>query len=277
MGIILSVKIAIIQMRVGVDKNKNLESMAGFVRSAKKSGADIAVLPEMFNCPYMAAYFADYAEKAGAQSYSALSQAASANGIYVVGGSIPECDGEDIYNTSFVFDRAGKEIARHRKVHLFDMDIKGRQTFCESDIFNPGEDVTVFETEFGKMGLIICFDLRFPEICRLMALKGANVIFAPSAFSMTTGPMHWELLLRMRAVDNQLFTVGVSPARSDEYDFVSYGNSIAVDPWGHVLCNAGIHENMVLADLDLRAVSSVRAQLPLLAARRDDVYMLKLT
>ena len=268
-------KLTVIQMGVGVDKGKNLDVMRHFVRDAAQDGADIAILPEMFNCPYSSDYFTDFAEVAGGESYTALSQAASSNGIYVVGGSMPELDGDNVYNTSFVFDRSGREIARHRKVHLFDIDIKGRQRFMESETFAAGDDITVFDTEFGRMGLLICFDIRFPEICRLTALKGANVLFVPAAFGMITGPLHWELLFRLRAVDNQVFTVGASPARDENGVYVSYGNSIVADPWGKVLYRANAAEEMGFVELDLNEIKQVREQLPLINAMRNDIYSIE--
>ena len=288
-------KTAVIQMGVGFDKSENLEKMKSCVKKAKELGADLAILPEMFNCPYSNKYFADYAEAAGGESWSALSQAASQNGIYLVGGSIPETDGDDegfqptagtgpsgpsanagrVFNTSFVFDRRGKEIARHRKVHLFDIDVKGGQRFFESETFTGGSDITVFDTEFGKMGLVICFDIRFPEICRLTALKGAKVLFAPGAFNMTTGPLHWEILFRLRAVDNQLYTVGASPARDEEGVYVSYANSIAADPWGRIIYRADEKESVEVIELDLDEVERVREQLPLINAMRTDVYKIE--
>jgi predicted amidohydrolase len=132
--------------------------------------------------------------------------------------------------------------------------------------------VTTFETAFGTMGLCVCFDLRFEELSRCMCLRGARCIFVPAAFNMTTGPAHWELLFRQRAVDNQCFTVGVSPARDVTADYVAYGNSIAVDPWGTVLCRAGAEEAILYADLELSRIESVRQQLPILSARRTDLY-----
>ena len=122
------------------------------------------------------------------------------------------------------------------------------------------------------MGLCICFDLRFEELARCMCLRGAKVLFVPAAFNMTTGPAHWELLFRQRAVDNQCFTVGVSPARDTRGPYVAYGNSIAVDPWGAVLCRAGAEETALYADLDMDRLETVRAQLPILSARRTDLY-----
>ena len=260
---------------MGFDKKENLKVMEKYLKKAGEAGADIAILPEMFNCPYSNKYFKDYAEKAGGESYTAMSRAASENNVYLVGGSIPEIDGANVYNTSFVFDRKGNEIARHRKVHLFDIDIVGGQRFFESETFTAGSDITVFDTEFGKMGLVICFDARFPEICRLTALKGAKVLFVPGAFNMTTGPLHWEIMFRLRAVDNQFFTVGASPARNVDGVYVSYGNSIAVDPWGRIIYRADAEEAMGIIDLDLNEVEKVREQLPLLKAMRNDLYIIE--
>jgi len=268
-------KLAIIQMEVEDNKSANIETMKRFLKKATEAGADIAVLPEMWSCPYSHEYFADFAEKAGGDCYTALSGAALEGNIYIVGGSIPELDGGRIYNTSFVFDRKGEEIARHRKVHLFNIDIDGGQRFYESDTLCAGNEITVFETEFGTMGLVICFDIRFPEICRLTALRGAKVLFVPAVFNMTTGPMHWEILLRLRAVDNQIFTVGAGPARDENGIYVSYGNSIAVDPWGRILYRADEKEGMGVVDLDLSETQKVREQLPLLDSMRPDVYKIE--
>ena len=269
-------KTALIQMGVSADKKENLEKAKTYIAKAKAGGADIAVLPEMFNCPYSNAYFADYAEKTGGESHTSLSAAAKDNGLYLIGGSMPEiAEDGSIYNTSFVFDREGKEIARHRKVHLFDIDVKGGQRFFESETFKGGDDITVFDTEFGKMGLVICFDIRFPEICRLTALSGAKALFAPGAFNMTTGPLHWEILFRLRAVDNQLFTVGVSPARDEAGVYVSYANSIAADPWGRIIYRADEKECMEVVELDLTEVEKVREQLPLISAMRKDIYKIE--
>jgi predicted amidohydrolase len=235
-------------------------------------GAEMAILPEMFNCPYSNAFFSRYAEPRGGPTWQAMSACARENRILLVAGTFPEVDGGKIYNTSFVFDRQGEQIARHRKMHLFDIDIVGGQRFFESETFSPGGEITVFETGFGKFGLCVCFDIRFPELCRLMALEGARAIIAPGAFNMTTGPAHWELVFRQRAVDNQLFTVGVSPARDENGEYVSYGNSLVCSPWGEVLYRAGAEETTLLAEIDLSLNERIREQLPLLSAMRTDIY-----
>jgi len=265
-------RVALIQMPVVPDKSQNIDTACQKIRQAKAEGADFAVLPEIFCCPYDNACFRPCSEPDGGPAQAALSALAKELGIYIVGGSVPEfCDGK-LYNTSYVFGRDGSLLAKHRKIHLFDIDVPGGQRFMESDTFAPGNSITTFDTEFGTMGLCVCFDMRFEELARCMALRGAKAIFVPAAFNMTTGPAHWEILFRQRAVDNQCFTVGVAPARNESASYVSYGNSIAVDPWGTVLCRADAGETTLLADLDMERVDAVRAQLPILKSRRTDLY-----
>ena len=265
-------RIALIQMPVTADKRRNIETACGKIREAAGKGTDFAVLPEMFCSPYQNDCFRAYGENENGPALAALSALAAELGIYIVGGSIPELADGNIYNTSYVYGRRGELLAKHRKVHLFDIDVAGGQRFRESDTLSPGNAVTTFKTDFGIMGLCICFDLRFEELARCMCLRGARCIFVPAAFNMTTGPAHWELLFRQRAVDNQCFTVGVSPARDETAGDVAYGNSIAVDPWGTVLCRAGGEDITLYADLDLSRLDAVRAQLPILSARRTDLY-----
>jgi len=265
-------KISVLQMPVVVDKSENLAEAERLIKLSVKAGADIAVLPEMFCCPYSNDYFTDYAEPVGGEIWNFLSKAAKEYSIYLVGGSMPEIDVDKIYNTCFVFNRNGEQIARHRKVHLFNVDIEGGQRFFESETFTAGDDVTVFDTEFGKIGLCICFDLRFPELSRSMTLKGASMVIVPAAFNMTTGPMHWETMFRQRAVDDQLFTVGASPAHNEQGIYVSYANSIVCDPWGRVMARAGFEPEVITAEIDFSEIPSARKQLPLLSARRPEVY-----
>lgn len=265
-------RIALIQMSVTHDKLENLNTASAKIRGAAAKGIDFAVLPEMFCCPYQNDCFPVFGEPVGGPAQTVLSALAAELSIYIVGGSIPELTDGKIYNTSYVYDRQGQLLAKHRKAHLFDIDVEGGQRFMESDTLSPGNFITTFETEFGVMGLCICFDLRFEELARCMCLRGAKAIFVPAAFNMTTGPAHWELLFRQRAVDNQCFTVGVSQARNERASYVAYGNSIAVDPWGAVICRADGDETTLIADLDLSRVDTIRRQLPILSARRTDLY-----
>ena len=230
------------------------------------------MLPEMFCCPYENRAFRPYGEPLGGPAQQAVSALARELGIWIIAGSLPELEGERVYNTAFVYDDTGRQVARHRKMHLFDISVEGGQSFRESDTLSPGNDVTVFDSPWGKLGLCICFDLRFEELARVMTLQGAQAIFVPAAFNMTTGPAHWELLFRQRAVDNQLFTIGTSPARNEQETYGAWGHSVICDPWGSVLHQCGAGEELAVTTLDLKRVESVRRQLPILSARREDVY-----
>lgn len=270
------IKIGLIQMMVQEDKMKNIEVAKQFIAKVAEEGADMAVLPEMFNCPYNTSNFPIYAEEEGGETFRLLSDIARENNIYLVAGSIPEREGEKVYNTSFVFDRKGNQIGKHRKMHLFDIDVEGGQYFKESDTLTPGNELSVFETEFCKFGLLICYDLRFPEACRILAEKGAKVIVVPAAFNMTTGPAHWEILFRTRALDNQVYTLGVAPARDETYSYISYANSIVASPWGSIIERMDEKEGYRVVELDLDYVDKVRRELPLLKHRRTDIYKLEL-
>jgi len=264
--------LGILQSAVSANKKENLRHASLGVQALSRSGAQLIVLPEMWNCPYEAKNFPVYAEPRGGETFTAMADMAKNSHIWLVGGSIPEREGEQVYNTSFVFSPEGICIAAHRKMHLFDIDVRGGQRFFESETLSAGDAVTTFGTPWGIFGLCICYDLRFPELCRLMALRGAVCVVVPAAFNMTTGPAHWDPLFRQRAVDNQLFTVGAAPARNTRGPYVSYAHSIAVSPWGDVLLRAGTRPERALATLDLSRIADVREQLPLMRHRRTDIY-----
>lgn len=266
--------VALLQTMVYKDKIENINNAIKIIKKVSEEGAKMAILPEMFCCPYDNSYFRDYGEEEGGITYSTLRKAAKDNEIYIVGGSIPELEGDMVYNTSYVFNPHGEQIGKHRKMHLFDIDVEGGQYFKESDVLASGKDVTVFETEFCKVGLAICYDIRFPELSRLMVADGAKVIIVPGAFNMTTGPAHWELLFRGRALDNQVFTVGVAPARNYNSTYHSYANSIVVSPWGNILNRMNEEEGYIIQELDLDYITKIRNELPLLNHMRNDVYSL---
>lgn len=271
-----SVKAALVQMRVTEDKERNLRSAADAVRRAADAGAQVVCLPEMFVCPYERHAFLAAREARGGRIWSALAQMAAGSRVVLIGGSFPEAAEGRLYNTCFVFDAAGRQIARHRKVHLFDIDIAGGQRFRESDTFSPGADLTVFDTPLGRFGVVICFDIRFPELMQLMALYGAEAVFVPASFNMTTGPAHWQLLFRARALDAQIFLLGCSAARDVRSRYVAYGHSLAISPWGTVLAELGAQPETLLVTLDLDEALRTRAQIPVMAgARRTDLYELR--
>lgn len=269
------IKIAAIQMSTVADKMENVRTVKAYLEKIKDENPDCVILPEMFCCPYQTENFPIYAEKEGGPVWQQLSGYAKQYGIYLIGGSMPEKDAEgNVYNTSYIFDREGKQIGKHRKVHLFDIDIKGGQTFKESDTLTAGDSDTVFDTEFGKIGVMLCFDIRFPELSRMMVNDGAKVIFVPAAFNMTTGPAHWELSFRTRALDNQIYMVGCAPARDVSAGYISWGHSIVTDPWGRVIDMLDEKKGILLAELDMDYEEQVREELPLLKSRRKDIYQL---
>lgn len=269
------VKIALIQMKVTTNKEVNLLKGIELINKAANEGAQIIVLPEMFTTPYDNSYFPEFSEICPGYTTNKLSEAAFNNKIYLIGGSIPELENGKIYNTSFIFDKNGNIIGRHRKVHLFDINIENGVRFMESDTLSPGNSITVCETEYGKIGVAICFDMRFPEQIRLMADEGAIMVIIPAAFNMTTGPAHWHLTARMRAIDNQVFIGLTSPARDLESSYVAYGHSLVCNPWGDVVEELSDCEDILLTEINLDEVYKIREQLPLLKARRHDIYELK--
>ena len=265
-----------VQTRVPARKEETLAILERCCLAASERGADLLALGEMFCCPYATGNFPLYAEEEGGPLWTRCSELAAEHGIWLSAGTMPErgTDGK-IYNTAYVFDRWGQQAAKHRKMHLFDIDVKGGQSFRESATLTPGSDVTVFDTEFGPIGLCVCYDIRFPELGRLMALKGARLILCPAAFNQTTGPAHWELLFRSQAMFNQVFAVGTAPALDKEASYHSWGHSIVTGPWGDVIGQMETGEGEKLTRLDLAETERIREQLPLLRHRRTDVYTLE--
>lgn len=281
------IRLACIQLASGTDKAKNLAHARDKVLEASKPpySASVVVLPECFNSPYGTGFFPQYAEtvlpspptESSAPSWHALSAMAREAGVFLVGGSIPERDPSDpsrLYNTSLVFSPEGKLLATHRKMHLFDIDIPGGITFRESDSLSPGNKLTVVELEgLGRIGLAICYDVRFPELATIAARKyGCFALVYPGAFNLTTGPLHWLLLARARAVDNQVYVAMCSPARDMNASYHAYGHSAIVDPMARVLAEAEEGEEIIVAELKNDDIVAARRGIPLETQRRFDVY-----
>lgn len=274
-----SVRLGICQMITVDDKQANIETARLYIMEAAERGADIIVLPEMFNCPYDKEFFRKYSENISngeKPTVDFLSTIAKQTQKWIVGGSIPEIDDHGrVYNTSLVFNKSGQLVARHRKVHLFDIDVPG-QYYKESETLSAGNQATVFETEFGKIGLAICYDIRFPELAIMMRDQGADILIYPAAFNATTGPMHFELLGKARALDNQCFVVLAAPARdlTKKTGYMVWGHSTVISPNGYTLAQAELPEKLLISDIDLKDVERQRTGFPFEKQRRKDLYEL---
>jgi predicted amidohydrolase len=267
----------------GADKAHNLSHARGKVLEASKSGANIIVLPECFNSPYGCEYFPKYAEtllpspptKEQSPSFHALSSMASEAKAYLIGGSVPEYEEstKKYYNTSLTFSPNGKLLATHRKVHLFDIDIPGKIKFKESDVLSPGNKITMVDfPEYGKVGIAICYDVRFPELAMIAARKDCFALIYPGAFNLTTGALHWKLQARARAMDNQVYVGLCSPARDMSATYNAWGHSMIVDPMAEVLGELGDGEDIVYAELNGEKIEETRKGIPIYSQRRFDVY-----
>jgi len=266
-------KAAICQMLISDDKNDNLSHAGEMIYEASKRQAQMIILPEIFNGPYQTELMAENAEIFPGKTTSFLSDLSRKNKIILVGGSIPEKDeAGKIYNSSYVFDEQGNLIGKHRKMHLFDIDIPEQIYFKESDVFTAGNSLQIIRHKDLTFAVIICYDIRFPELARLAALEGAQLLIVPAAFNLTTGPAHWELLIRTRAVDNQLFVIAASPALNPEASYHAWGHSMAADPWGTVINEGKTGEEIIYVQLDLSIINKVRRELPLIQHRRNDIY-----
>ncbi|XP_013922522.1 PREDICTED: omega-amidase NIT2 [Thamnophis sirtalis] len=271
-GVMANFRLALIQLHVSAVKTDNLNRACRLVKTAAEQGAKIVILPECFNCPYGTKYFPEYAEKIPGDCTQKLSDIAKECGIYLIGGSIPEDDAGKLYNTCTAFGPDGTMLAKYRKIHLFDIDVPGKIRFQESETLSPGDKFSVFETPYCKIGIGICYDIRFPELAQIYTQKGCKLLVYPGAFNLTTGPAHWELLQRGRAVDNQVYVATASPARDETGSYVAWGHSTVVNPWGEVIAKAGTEETIVYAEIDLKKAEEIREQIPILSQKRSDLY-----
>lgn len=267
------IKLALCQMNVIDNKAANIKKASLMIEESVKNNADFIVLPEMFNCPYSNDKFIEYSEEEqDSPTLNKISALAKKNEVYILAGSIPERESDRLYNTSYLFNRKGEIIAKHRKMHLFDIDIEDQITFKESDVLTAGDEFTIANTEFGKIGIGICYDIRFVELARIMVENKALLLFYPEAFNMATGPAHWELLFRSRALDNQVFCIGVAPALNKDASYHSYGHSIVTNPWGEVIVQSNEKEDLIFCEIDLDEIKKVREEIPLLKNKRKDLY-----
>ncbi|KAF6809728.1 nitrilase family protein [Colletotrichum plurivorum] len=278
------VKIACIQFASTPDKTLNLQEAQRLVAEAASNGAELIVLPECFNSPYSTTSFPEYAEilqpapppAETSPSFHALSRMAKNAGVYLIGGSIPERESEtgNIYNTTLAFSPAGELLGFHRKAHLFDVDFPGKMTFRESETLSPGNAITTVDLpDYGMIGLGICYDIRFAEYAAVAARKnGAFALIFPSAFNSTTGPLHWELVARARALDNQVYVAMCSQSYKPGGGYPAWGHSMVVDPNGQIMEKTERDDAIVYAQLDDASIGQARRPVPIGFQHRFDLY-----
>jgi predicted amidohydrolase len=268
------VRAAAVQLNSNEDKARNVEIAERLVREAAAESAELVVLPEKFNVIGSPEQLFAGAETLDGPTLRWAGGLAGELGIWLVAGSIVErVEGDEkLRNTSVLIDADGAVRAVYRKIHMFDVEVGGI-TYRESDAEAPGEEIVVADAEQLKLGLAVCYDLRFPELFRIMAVDGAQAFSLPSAFTVPTGRAHWEILVRARAIENQAFVIAAGQVGHHPPDHESYGHSMIVDPWGTVLAAAtGEPERVVVAEIDLAAQAEIRAKLPSLANRQPGAY-----
>ncbi len=264
-------RVALCQTNCGEDVAANEAQVFGLLEEAAAGGADLVALPEVWPRQGSAMQIREAAEPVPGPRTDRLGEVAASRRLWVHGGSVLERDGERIFNTSVLFDREGTLVASYRKIHLFDADPPGAVPSRESSVFSPGDRVVTAETEFGRVGLSICYDVRFPELYRSLAVQGATIMFVPAAFRYETGVDHWATLVRARAIEDQVFVVAAAqwgtwgpPGR----ELRNFGHSLVADPWGRLVAEAPDGVGVTYADLDLGQVERTREMLPALRHRR---------
>jgi predicted amidohydrolase len=255
------------------NREENLETAERLMRAAAASGANLLTLPELWSCHGLEKVYKENAEPIPGPTTDFLGNLARELGVYVLGGSILEGDpsSRKLHNTSTFFGPDGEMSAVYRKIHLFDVKAPDRE-YLESETIAPGVEIVTAKAAGATLGLSVCYDLRFPELYRLLALRGAEVLVVPAAFTLQTGKDHWDLLLRARAVENQAFVVAPAQWGQKADGRWTYGRSIIVDPWGTVLAQCPDRDGYALATLDLDYLDRFRQDFPVLKNRRPGAY-----
>jgi deaminated glutathione amidase len=267
-------RVACVQLCSRADKAANLERAEALVARAAAGGADVVVLPEKWNGIGNADTLRSLAEPLeGGESVEALASWARRHAVTIVGGSITERrEGrEKLSNTCVVVGPDGALAAVYRKIHLFDVEVGGH-VYRESEAEEPGDEPVVALAEDWPVGLTVCYDLRFPELFRILALEGAELVTVPAHFTTPTGKDHWHVLLRARAIENQVFVAAAAQVGETLPGRPAYGRSLIADPWGIVLAQAPDEETVVTAELDRARLREIRAKLPSLANRQPEAY-----
>lgn len=262
--------VAVCQLDSQNDKQENLKTAGKMIAENADKGAKIIAFPEMMN--YMGKGYRYQAEEIPGNTTDFLCRKAKKHGVWLVSGSFPELhESGKPKNTLVLIDPTGNIRCKYSKIHMFDVALANGFSYKESEYNTSGEEIVIADTELGCLGLAVCYDLRFGEMFRLMALNGAKIIFIPSSFTMNTGKDHWEILLRARAIENGVYIVAPNQI-GKKSDMTAYGKSMIVDPWGDVIARASDKPGSILAEIDLGYAESVCGQIPSLKNRREDIY-----
>jgi predicted amidohydrolase len=263
-------RIAAVQMTSGADKAHNLEVATRLIQKAAESGAKFAGVPENFSWLGPESERAANAETLEGETLARMASLARELRITVLAGSVLETGAPAgrLFNTSVLFGPDGARLGVYRKIHLFDVEVGDGQTYRESAAVAPGTEVVVAESPVGKIGLSVCYDLRFPELYRRHAEAGAVLLTVPAAFTLMTGKDHWEVLLRARAIENQAYVIAPAQQGRHPKDRLTWGHAMVVDPWGLVVARASEGEGLAMAELDAEYLAKVRRSLPALQHRR---------
>lgn len=266
-----SFDVAVVQMCSGPDKSENLETASRYVEQAARDGAQLVVLPELFNCLASFQQILSQAETIPGPTSEAMSRLARQLGITLLAGSL--CEQADTanrgYNTSLLFNADGELVSRYRKIHLFDVDLPQGPSITESAWMSPGTTCCVTNTPVAKIGQATCYDLRFPELFRRLIDQGAELISVPSAFTRTTGKDHWHVLVRARAIENQVYVAAANQGGQHSPDLASFGHSLLVDPWGEILAEAkNESEQVIVATVRNERFEQIRSHVPCLNHRQ---------
>ena len=265
---------AAIQMSSTTDREENKRTADALIRESVSAGAELVALPELWNCHGLEEVYRENAEPVPGPTTQFLGDLARELGIYLLGGSILEGapDSDKLSNTSTLFAPSGETVAVYRKIHLFDVKVSEDKEYLESATIAPGDEVVTAKAGTTTLGLSVCYDIRFPELYRLLALDGAEVLAVPAAFTLQTGKDHWEVLLRARAIENQAYVIAPAQWGRKADGRRTYGRSMIVDPWGTVLATCPDRDGFALATLDLDYLDRFRAEFPALANRRPETY-----
>ncbi len=267
-------RVAAVQMTSTEDRTLNLKKAIGWIEEAVQHKADLIAFPEHFSYLTMDDHPIPFTESTHGELVSSFCSLAQKFSIPILLGSFAEkiSGSSKTYNTSVFIDSTGKVLGSYRKMHLFDYQEKSDRVYRESHLVVAGDRPVILDTSFGKIGIAICYDLRFPELFRHLALRGARVLLLPSAFTMNTGKDHWEVLLRARAIENQVYIVAPNQWGFHSEGRESYGNSMIVDPWGKILARADVIEEVIYADLDFDYLDKIRSKLPALHHIQDTLF-----